>query len=113
MLIRFAGRLTEAETEPSVGSKSDSYNNTTTETTTGLYKVELLHRSGPRKTREAVELTALGWVSWFNHHPLLEPIGHIPQAEVEANYRRQQEAQAKFASGHRGSDGKVAQGADA
>jgi hypothetical protein len=29
-------------------------------------------------------------VSWFNHHRLLEPIGYIPPADAEANYRRQQ-----------------------
>ena len=29
------------------------------------------------------------WLSWFNHHRLLEPIGYIPPAEAEANYYRQ------------------------
>ncbi len=29
------------------------------------------------------------WVSCFNHHRLLEPIGYIPPAEAEANYYRQ------------------------
>jgi len=38
------------------------------------------------KTREAVELAMLEWVSWFNHHRLLEPLGTIPPAEAEANY---------------------------
>ena len=49
-----------------------------------------VHRRGPWKTREAVELATLEWVSWFNHHRLLEPIGYIPPAEAEANYWRQQ-----------------------
>ena len=44
---------------------------------------------GPWKTKEAVELATLEWVSWFNHHRLLEPIGYIPPAEAEANYYRQ------------------------
>jgi transposase InsO family protein len=35
-------------------------------------------------------LATLEWVSWFNHHRLLEPIGYIPPAEAEANYWRQQ-----------------------
>jgi transposase InsO family protein len=30
----------------------------------------------------------LKWVHWFNHHRLLEPIGHIPPAEKEAAYYR-------------------------
>ncbi len=39
--------------------------------------------------KESVELAALEWVSWFNYHRLLEPIGCIPPAEAEANYYRQ------------------------
>jgi transposase InsO family protein len=80
---------TEAGIEPSVGSKGDSYDNTLAETINGLYRAELIHRRAPWKTREAVELAALEWVSWFNHHRLLEPIGHIPPAEAEINYYRQ------------------------
>jgi len=55
----------------------------------GLYKAEIIHRRGPWKTREAVELATLEWVSWFNHHRLLEPIGYIPPAEAEASYWHQ------------------------
>ena len=29
----------------------------------------------PWKTRESVELAALEWVAWFNHHRLHESIG--------------------------------------
>ena len=36
-----------------------------------------------------MELATLEWVSWFNNHRLLEPIGYIPPAEAEANYYRQ------------------------
>jgi hypothetical protein len=36
-----------------------------------------------------VEIAMLKWVSWFIHNPLLEPIGHIPPAEAEANCDRQ------------------------
>ncbi|GAC1529445.1 MAG: hypothetical protein NVS2B4_07800 [Ramlibacter sp.] len=54
----------------------------------GLYKAELIHRRAPWKTKESVELATLEWVSWFNHHRLLEPIGYIPPAEAEANYNR-------------------------
>jgi putative transposase len=64
--------------------------NALAETINGLYKAEIIHRRGPWKTREAVELATLEWVSWFNHHRLLEPIGYIPPAEAEANYWRQQ-----------------------
>lgn len=87
--IRYTERLAEAGIEPSVGSKGDSYDNAMAETINGLYKAELIHRRAPWKTKEAVELATLEWVSWFNHHRLLEPIGYIPPAEAEANYYRQ------------------------
>ena len=87
--IRYTERLAEAGIEPSVGSKGDSYDNALAETINGLYKAELIHRRAPWKTKESVELATLEWVSWFNHHRLLEPIGYIPPAEAEANYYRQ------------------------
>lgn len=87
--IRYSERLAETGIEPSVGSRGDSYDNALAETINGLYKAELIHRRAPWKTREAVELATLEWVSWFNHQRLLEPIGYIPPAEAEANYYRQ------------------------
>ncbi|WP_156895495.1 IS3 family transposase [Massilia putida] len=92
--IRYSERLAEAGIEPSVGSKGDSYDNALAETINGLYKAELIHRRAPWKTREAVELATLEWVSWFNHHRLLEPLGYIPPAEAEANYYKQLSSQA-------------------
>jgi transposase InsO family protein len=92
--IRYSERLAEAGIEPSVGSKGDSYDNALAETINGLYKTELIHRRAPWKTKEAVELATLEWVSWFNHHRLLAPIGYIPPAEAEANYYRQVTEQA-------------------
>lgn len=70
-------------------SKGDSYDNALAETINGLYKAELIHKRGPWKNRESVELATLNWVSWFNHQRLLRPIGHIPPAEAEAQYYRQ------------------------
>lgn len=86
--IRYTERLAEAGIEPSVGSKGDSYDNALAETINGLYKAELIHRSAPWKTIEAMELATLEWVSWFNDHRLMEPLGYIPPAEAEANYYR-------------------------
>jgi putative transposase len=87
--ILYTERLAQAGIEPSVGSRGDSYDNALAETINGLYKTELIHRRAPWKTKESVELATLEWVSWFNHHRLLEPIGYIPPAEAEANYYRQ------------------------
>jgi putative transposase len=92
--IRYSERLAEAGIEPSVGSRGDSYDNALAETINGLYKAELIHRRAPWKTREAVELATLEWVSWFNNQRLLAPHGYVPPAEAEANYYRQLAGQA-------------------
>ena len=72
-----------------MGSRGDSYDNGRAETINGLYNAELTHRLGQWKSSQARELGTLEWVSWFNHHRLLAPIGYIPPAEAEANYHRQ------------------------
>lgn len=87
--ILYTERLAEAGIEPSVGSRGDSYDNALAETINGLYKAELIHRRAPWKTKAAVELATLEWVTWFNHQRLLEPIGYIPPAQAEANYYQQ------------------------
>ena len=96
--IRYTERLAEAGIDPSVGSKGDSYDNALAETINGLYKAELIHRRGPWKSIESVELATLEWVSWFNHQRLMEPLGYIPPAEAEANYYRQLNSQAAMAA---------------
>lgn len=88
--ICYTERLALAGIAPSVGSRGDSYDNALAETINGLYKAEVIHRRGPWKTRESVELATLEWVSWFNNQRLLEPIGYVPPAEYEAYYYRQQ-----------------------
>ena len=84
--IKYTERLAQAGIEPSVGSVGDSYDNALAETINGLYKAELIHRRGPWRSFEAVELATLEWVDWFNNRRLLEPIGNIPPAEAEAAY---------------------------
>ncbi|NLC36731.1 MAG: IS3 family transposase [Alcaligenaceae bacterium] len=87
--IRYSDRLSEAGINPSVGSTGSAYDNALAETINGLYKTEVIHRRAPWKTKAAVELVTLEWVSWFNHQRLLESIGDIPPAEAEARYYRQ------------------------
>ena len=45
-----------------MGAKGDSYDNALAETINGLYKAEVIHRRGPWKTKQAVELATLEWV---------------------------------------------------
>ncbi len=95
--IRYSERLAEAGVESSVGSVGDSYDNALAETIIGLFKTEVIRRRGPWRTLDAVEYATLEWVDWFNHRRLLEPIGNVPPAELEATYYRQQEESAKAA----------------
>lgn len=86
--IRYSERLAEAGAQPSVGSVGDSYDNALAETIIGLYKTELIHHRGPWRNIDAVEYGTLEWVDWFNNRRLLEPIGNVPPAELEATYHQ-------------------------
>jgi transposase InsO family protein len=94
LALRYTERLAQAGVEPSVGSVGDSYDNALAETINGLFKAEVIHRSGPWRSLEAVEYATLEWVDWFNHRRLLETIGNVPPAEAEARYYTQAEVQA-------------------
>lgn len=87
--IRYTERLAESEIAPSVGSVGDSYDNALAETVIGLFKTEVIRKRGPWRNLETVEFATLEWVDWFNNRRLLEPIGHVPPAEMEADYYAQ------------------------
>jgi len=95
--IRYSERLAEAGIDPSVGSVGDSYDNALAETIIGLFKTEVIHHRGPWRGLDDVEYATLEWVDWFNHRRLLEPIGHVPPAELEAAYERRQTESAMVA----------------
>jgi len=88
--IRYSERLKDAGVEASVGTTGDSYDNAMAETIIGLFKTEVIHARGPWRSLDAVEYATLEWVDRFNNRRLLEPIGHVPPAEFEAEYYRQQ-----------------------
>jgi putative transposase len=92
--IRYTERLAQAGVEASVGSVGDSYDNALAESVNGLYKAEVIHRKGPWRSVEAVELATLEWVDWFNNRRLFGPIGHVPPAEFESAYYQRQETPA-------------------
>jgi transposase InsO family protein len=84
--LKYTDRLADAGLQPSVGSVGDSYDNALAETVIGLYKTEVIRRLGPWRSLEALELTTLEWIDWFNNRRLLEPLGYIPPAEAEAKF---------------------------
>jgi putative transposase len=84
----FTTRLIDAGADPSVGSVGDGYDNALAETTIGLYKTELIHRRGPWKTIDQVELATLEWVDWYNHRRLHGACQRLPPAEFEQTRER-------------------------
>ena len=100
--IRYPERLAEAGAVTSVGSRGDSYDNALVETIIGLYKTELIRRRGPWNGLDQVEYATLEWADWFNHRRLLEPIGHVPPAEFEAAFWREENPSDLFDSSNQG-----------
>jgi putative transposase len=90
--IRYTDRLEEIGAMRSVGSRGDSYDNALAENVNGLYKAEVIHRQGPWRSLEHVELATAAWVQWWNERRLHSANGHIPPAEFEGRYYRLQEA---------------------
>jgi putative transposase len=70
----------------SVGSKGDSFDNALAETVNGLYEAELIHRRGPWRSVEQVELATSEWVHWWNTGRLHSACDDVPPAEYEAAY---------------------------
>jgi len=91
--IRYTERLAEIGAAPSIGTVGDSYDNALAETVNGLYKNELIHRRGPWRTVDDIEVATAAWVHWWNTARLHGACGDIPPAEYEAAWRQaQQEA---------------------
>jgi len=87
----FAGAFA-TESNTSVGSSGDSYDNALAESTNGLCKAELIHKNGPWRGLDDVERATLTWVEWFNNRRLLRPIGDLPPAEYEILYYQHTES---------------------
>jgi putative transposase len=84
--IAFTARLLDAGVDASVGSVGDAYDNALAETTIGLYKTELIHRQGPWRTRDQVELATLEYVDWYNHRRPHSAAADLPPADFVALY---------------------------
>ena len=86
-------RLAAAGAAPSVGSVGDAYDNALAETEIGLFKTEVIHRRGPWKGLDDIELAVLEWVDWHNHRRLHSACYDLPPAEYEQIYYGQHPAQ--------------------
>ncbi len=82
--IRYTERLAEIGAAPSIGTVGDSFDNALAETVNGLYKNELIHRRGPWRTADDIEVATAAWVHWWNTARLHGACGDVPPAEYEA-----------------------------
>ncbi len=82
--LRYTERLAEIGAAPSIGTVGDSYDNALAETVNGLYKNELIHRRGPWRNLDDVEVSTAAWVHWWNTARLHGACGDIPPEEHEA-----------------------------
>ncbi len=79
----FTQELTDHGVLASVGSVGDTYDNAMAESFVDSLKTELISDRGLR-SRSALELGVVEYVSWFNHDRLHESLGDIPPVEFEA-----------------------------
>lgn len=86
--LRYTERLAEIGAAPSIGTVGDSYDNALAETVNGLYKNELIHRQGPWRTLEDIEVATAAWVHWWNTTRLHGACGDVPPEEYEQAWRR-------------------------
>jgi putative transposase len=69
---------TKPAPSPPFGSVGDSYDDARAESLIGLYELESVHRDGPWRGVEDLELATLSWMHWFNHQRLHSKIGYVP-----------------------------------
>jgi putative transposase len=99
--IAYTERLEAIGAAPSIGTIGDSFDNALAETTIGLFKIEL-HRNtaalaangGPWKGLDDLDVATCAGVSWFNEERLHPELEDRTPAEVEADYRRNTQADA-------------------
>jgi putative transposase len=91
--IRYSSRLLDAGAVASIGTIGDSYDNAQAESLIGLYKAECVHRDGPWRGVDDLELATLSWVHWFNETRLHSALNYSPPIEFEQQYYRQNNSQ--------------------
>jgi integrase-like protein len=87
----FTQALVDHNVLGSLGSTGDAYDNAMAESFVDSFKTELI-RDRVWKTRTQLELAVVEWVGWYNHDRLHSALDHVPPAEYEALYARQDDA---------------------
>jgi putative transposase len=91
--IAFTERLAAAGAAPSVGTVGDALDNALAESQIGLFKTELIHRRGPWRNVDDVELATLEWVDWHNNRRLHTACHDLTPVEYEQVFYGQHPAQ--------------------
>ncbi len=81
----FTQELTDHGVLASVGSVGDAYDNAMAESFVDSLKTELI-ADRTFKSRSALALAVVEYISWFNNDRLHESLGDIPPVEFEALY---------------------------
>ena len=81
--VALTRRLIDEGIDPSVGSVGDALDNAMAETTVGSFKNELIHRQGPWRDVDHVELGTAEWVAWFNTERPHEHLDDLTPETVE------------------------------
>jgi transposase InsO family protein len=84
--LNLCGLIHKLGVESSVDSRGRQLRQALTESVNVLCRAEPIHRRTPGKTRAAVGMATLDWVSWLNHRRLVESISYISPAEAGVNY---------------------------
>ncbi len=93
--IAFTQRLLDAGVDASVGSVGDALDNAMAESTIGSFKTELIHRHGPWRAVDDVEVATLDWVHWFNTDRSHDGNDDLTPIATEQLYYAQQTALAQ------------------
>ena len=89
--LAFTEKLLDLGLAASVGRVGTAYDNALIESTIGLYKTELVHRSATGwDSRRQLEAATARWVAWFNRDRLHERLGYRPPIEIEMEYVQKQ-----------------------
>ncbi len=82
--LKFTESLAAQGLSASIGSVGDTYDNAFAESTTGLFKTEVVNQHGPFKTLAEVEFALMEWVDWYNNARLHSTLDYLTPVEYEA-----------------------------
>lgn len=87
--LAFSQKLWDYGMNDNTGRVGTAYDNALMESTTGLYKAELIH-SGRRTwtSRQEIETATTAWVAWFNRQRLHSKLDYVSPELHEMQYHQ-------------------------